>query len=166
MTSRSTIACAATRTTIEVHRAEHGFERVGQDRRLLGPTRRGLAAAEPDVRPEVDLRRHVGERQRVHDALAEVGELTFGRVIEPPVRDVGDRPTEHRIAEELQPLVAQIPGMLRAPRPMIERLIEQRPIGEPMTDAPLQCARGRSSPRRRDSGAGHGQPSLRLWPDR
>ena len=76
---------------------------------------------------EADLVGHVGQRQRVHDALAEVGELAFGRVLEPPVRDVGHGPTQHGVAEELQPLVALVAGMLGAPRSMVQRLIAAAP---------------------------------------
>ena len=103
-------------------------------------TGRRLAPSEPDVRSEIDLSRHVGQCQRIHDALAQIGQLSFGRVVEPAIRDVGDRPAEHRIAEELQPLVALVTRMLRAPGPVIERSVQQLPIGESMADALLQRA--------------------------
>ena len=56
--------------------------------------------------PEVDLTRHVGERHRVDDALAEVGERSLGEFGEPAEHEIGDHPPEDGVAEELEAFVA------------------------------------------------------------
>ena len=71
---------------------------------------------------------------RVDHALAQVGQLAFGDRI-PVVHDVGDRPAEHGVAEELEAFVADRAGRLGAPRPVGERPLEQAPVGEPVADA-------------------------------
>ena len=102
------------------------------------PTRpqdgRSFTAAKQDVRPEIEVLGDFGQRDRIDHALAQVGQLALGHVVA-VVHHVGDRPTEHGIAEELEPLVADGAGSLGTPRPMGERTTQQGFIGEVMADA-------------------------------
>ena len=119
---------------VEVHRAEHRLEGIGQDRRLVGAAGSSLTASEQDVRPEIEVLGDLGQRDRVDHALAQVGQLALGHVVA-VVHHVGDRPAEHGVAEELQPLVADRTGGLGTPRTMGERTTQQGLVGEPMADA-------------------------------
>src|SRR5262245_11591190 len=104
-----------------VDRAEHGLERVGQDRRLLAAAGLLLALAEQQVVAEVELVGHLGQRDGVDGRLAAVGQLALA---EPGVGVegmVGDDGPEHRVAEELEPFVGVVAGVLRTPRPVDER---------------------------------------------
>src|SRR5215217_2281931 len=49
------------RAAVDVHRPEHGLQRVRQDRRLLAPAGGVLTAPEQEERPELELLGHVGE---------------------------------------------------------------------------------------------------------
>ena len=102
-------------STIEVHRTEYGFECVGENRVLRRPIGSGLSSSELDAWPEPDVVGCVGERMRVHHALAEVGQPSLGNVSEPMEGDVCNRPAEHRVTEELQPLIAVGVAVLCAP---------------------------------------------------
>ena len=52
-----------------------------------------------------------------------------------PVDEVGDDPAEHRVAEELQPLVGGVARELRAPRAVRQGLAEQGRVLEPVAEA-------------------------------
>ena len=86
------------------------------------------------MRPEIEVLGDFGQRDRIDHALAQVGQLALGHVVA-VVHHVGDRPAEHGIAEELEPLVADRAGSLGTPRPMGERTTQQRFIGEVVADA-------------------------------
>ena len=73
--------------------------------------------------------RDLGQRRRVDDALAQIGELPLGQVGELAVGEVGDDPSEHRVAEELEPFVRRLAaGDLGAPRAVRHRPAQQRRI--------------------------------------
>ncbi len=110
---------------IEIHGAQHGLERVGQDRRFGRAAGGGLALAELDEGAEPDVVRRVGQCLTVHDALAQVGEATFRHIGEAVKSDVGDRPPEHGIAEKLEALVAVGITVFGTPRAMSECPIEE-----------------------------------------
>src|SRR3984885_11896747 len=59
---------------VDVRRADHRLERVGQDRRLVTAAGPLLAPAEPDERPEVELARgDLGERAHLDHRRPELG---------------------------------------------------------------------------------------------
>ncbi len=126
------------RTAIHVDRAEHGLQRVGQDRRLLPPAGGVLATPQQQELTEPEPLRHVGQGECVHDTLADTREITLGKLAEPAVGKVGNDPPEDRIAEELEPLVAQRAWVLGAPRPVGHGAFEQRRIGELVANAQRQ----------------------------
>ena len=59
--------------------------------------------------------------------------------------DVGGDPAEHGVAEELEPLVALVPGMLGAPRPVGHRLIDEAEVVEAQPEPLGQRRRRRRS---------------------
>src|SRR4029079_19045741 len=86
---------------IEVNRRDDRFERIGEDRLLPATTRRVLALAEEERRPEVELERQLREHPRVDDSGAHFRELSFGKpgdILEDVVRD---DETEDGVSEEL-----------------------------------------------------------------
>ena len=86
---------------------------------------------------------HRCEGRRVHHALAKVGELALGKVEVPTEGDVGDRPPEHGVAEELEALVALGFTRLGAPTAMGERAAQQGLVGEPIPETVLQVGQRR-----------------------
>src|SRR5215470_16667021 len=63
---------------VDVHRADHGFERVSQDRGLVAAAGDLLAAAEPDVGAQAELACHLGQRAHLDHRGAELGQLPLG----------------------------------------------------------------------------------------
>ena len=102
-----------------------GLHGVGQDRRLLPPAGQLLALAEQEVLADVELLGHLGQGHRVHDRLADLGEVALGEVRVGAVHVVGDDQAEHGVAEELEALVRRVAGVLRAPRAVHERRREE-----------------------------------------
>ena len=100
---------------VQVDRPEHRLERVGQDRCLRPPAGPRLALAEQQPVTELEAAGDGRERCRVDHALAQVGQLPLGHVGVAAVDEVGHRPAEHGISEELEPLVRLLAGRLRAP---------------------------------------------------
>ena len=123
------------RATVDVHRAEHRLEGVGQDRRLLPPTRPVLAAPEQEELAETEGLGHVGQREGVDHALAHAGQRALGQLTEPAVGEVGDDPPEDGVAQELQPLVADGARVLGAPRSVSHRSRQQVRVVELVPDA-------------------------------
>ncbi len=119
--------------TVEIDRTEHRLERVGQDRRLL-PTAGGvLTLAQQQPLAQADRLGHFGQRSGVHHALAKVGELALGKIAVTPIGDLGDDPSEHRIAEELEAFVRRLTSHLCAPRAVSKGSPQQRQISELVT---------------------------------
>ena len=112
----------------------HRLEGVGQDRRLHPPARGVLALAEQQAVAELDRQRHLGQRAGVHDRLAQVGELPLGQLLVAAVDEVGDDPAEHGVAQELEPLVGRVAGVLRAPRAVGQGLVQQCRLLELVAD--------------------------------
>src|SRR5690606_11094786 len=96
--------------------AEHRLEGVGEDRGLLPTARLLLPLAEQQVLAEAELVGHLGERHRVDDRLADVGELALAEVGVGVEGVVGDDQPEDGVAEELEALVRLVAGVLGAPR--------------------------------------------------
>jgi len=114
----------------EVHGADHGLEGVGEDRGLRPTPRRILASPEQDGLGNAELDRERGERGRAHDGGPDAGEVPLGQLGEGAVEVGGDDDAEDGVAEELEPLVRRLPRVLRAPRPVRERLAEQTAVVE------------------------------------
>ena len=88
--------------------------------------------------PEADVVRSIGQCVAVDHALAKVGQPTLRYVDEAMECDVGDRPSEHRITEELETLVAVRVAVLGTPRPVRQRTIEQFGLLEAVSDPVTQ----------------------------
>jgi len=90
---------------VDVHRADHRLEGVGQDRGLVPAAGDLLAPAEPDVVAQAELARHLGERAHLDHRGTELGQLSLGQVRVAAEQGVGHDQAENRVAEELEPLV-------------------------------------------------------------
>src|SRR4051812_27666641 len=121
-------------TAVEVDRGDHRFHRVGEDRSLGAPARGVLSLAELQARAQLDLTRKLGQHFGIDHRSTHLRELTLleaGVGVEHVIRHDN---AEHRVAEELEPLVGMVFGMLRAPRPMGQRLREQVRVDEGPTE--------------------------------
>ena len=70
----STSTVAASMPAGQVRGADDRLHGVGQDRRLLPPARELLALAEQEVLAHPEALGHLGQRDGVHDGLADLGE--------------------------------------------------------------------------------------------
>ena len=102
----------------------------------------------------------LGERTRVHHALAEVGHLTFAEIAESEEDQVGDDPAEHGVAEELEALVARLlRRRLGHPGTVAHRAPEQLPVAERVPEASLERVERLRNGRVRGRSRRHPAPS-------
>ncbi len=119
---------------LEVDRAEHRLEGVGQDAGLVAAAGDLFAPAQPHELAEparsgaADRAADVGQRAHVDDRGAQLGQLALGQVGVGQVERFGDDDAEHRVAEELQPLVVRQPAVLVGVGPVGQRALEQRRV--------------------------------------
>ena len=125
-------------TAVEIHGTEHGFERVGEDGILVTAPGRSLTTTEIDVVSEADRTSHIGECPLVDDRLAEIGERSLGAIRVSVVGEVGDHPTEYRVAEELEALIALGRLVLGHPGAVAQRATEQAEVIEAMPEGLLE----------------------------
>jgi hypothetical protein len=97
--------CGVVEAAAEVDRADHGLDRVGEDRGLVAAAGRLLALAELDVIAQADGAGHLGQGAGVDDGRPQLGQQPLGQRGLGEVEGLGDDHPEHRVAEELQPLV-------------------------------------------------------------
>src|ERR1700728_3657279 len=125
---------------VEVDGADHGLERVRQDRGL-GPTAGGLLTpAERQHRAHLEFVGDLGQHPGVDDGRAHLGQLPLGEVRVGAVAVLGHDQPEHGVAQELEPLVGRRAVLLAAPAAVAEGLHEERGIPEGMAQAPGQAA--------------------------
>src|SRR5579864_781316 len=90
---------------VEEHRAEHGLERVGQQRLQVSAATLRDALAEVEVAAQVELLGKLGQRVRVDHRRAGLRKLALGRSGMVLVQVLGADELQHRVAEVLEPLV-------------------------------------------------------------
>ena len=132
-------------TTVDVHSADDGLERVAEDGRLHPSPGRVLALAQQQTRTDVEGDRHLGQRRCVDDALAQVGQCTFGEVAETMKHQVSDNPAEDRVAKKLEPLVAVLIVGLGNPGTMAHCPPKQFGVTKCVTQALLKSRQGQGS---------------------
>ena len=108
---------------VQVDRAEQRFERVGQDRFAAEAAGFQLARAEPQLLAELDLGSDDGERLATDQARAEARQLALVGGAELAEHQHGDDAVEHRVAEELQPLVVGTAGATMGKRRFQQRRV-------------------------------------------
>src|SRR4051794_8502967 len=109
----------------EVDRTDHGLDRVGEDRRLVAATGRLLALAELDVLAEADGAGHLSQGAGVDDGRAQLGQQSLGERGLGDVEGLGDDHPEHRVPEELEPLVGGHATVLVGVGPVRQGKIQQ-----------------------------------------
>jgi hypothetical protein len=134
-------------SALEVHRAEYGLERVGEDRRLLPAAGRGFALAEEQRLTQLETGSDLRQGGGAHDRGSDLGQLTFGQLGELVVDEVGDDEAENGVAQEFETLVGLVAGVLGTPRAVRERAGEVGFVGERPAEAFVE--RGEPSDRRR-----------------
>ena len=110
---------------LDVDGADDRLEGVGQDRGLVAPARAFLAPAQPDVVAQMQPARHVGQRPHVDHRRTQLGQVPLGQIGILAEQRVGDDQPEHRVAEELQPLIGRQAAILIGERPVRERTLQQ-----------------------------------------
>ena len=124
---------------VEVDGGDHRLHRVGEDRRLV-------ASARTRPRPCPAAATARGRAPRATSASASafttdgahLGQLALGQLRVLLVDVVGDDEAEHGVAEELEPLVRLLDAVLRAVRPVRQRLVEEAVVDERPAERELQ----------------------------
>ena len=134
----------------EVDRADHRLDGVGEDRRLVRPPVISSPRPSWTCSPSPIVAGHVGQRAGVDDRGAQLGQLALGEVGVGPVERLGDDDAEHRVAEELQPLVGGQPAVLVGVRAVgqgaLEQLGVERRVPERLPQVVVVGRRTRRSP--------------------
>src|SRR5439155_487808 len=126
-------------TQVDVDGTENGFQRVGEDARLVAAAGLLLALAQQDDRPQVEVACHVRERRHVHDRRAELREITLGHARVHPVRQIGHDQAEHRITQELEPFVRDRQIVLERERSVGEGSLTQFGVVEGNAERAIEC---------------------------
>ena len=100
------------RPAVDVHGAEHGLEGVREDRRLLATAGRRPRPRRAAARAEPSSSATSARAAALTTPLRTTGQSTLGELGETPEGDVGHDPAEHRVAQELQALVARLTWVL------------------------------------------------------
>ncbi len=127
---------------VEIDRADHRFEGVGEDGRLVPAARALFAPAEPDEGAEFESATHVRQRTRVDHRGPQLGQLAFGQVGVGAVQRVGDHQAEHGVPEELQALVGGQTAVLVRVRTVGQRTHQKGGL-ERVAEPPFQERVGR-----------------------
>ena len=123
---------------IKVDRAEHGFQRVGQDGRAPLPAGAHFALAQAQRLGQPQTQRQAMKRVLLDEIGSHPGQVTFRQRAQAFVEQVGNGQVKHRIAQELQPLV-----VIGRETAMGERLDKQLRIGKLVLQPLLQCQQDR-----------------------
>src|SRR5262249_54700739 len=123
---------------IQVQRADDGLEAVREDRLLVAAGAPLLRATEPHQLAQAELARALSQAAPVHQRRARAREIAFGPARLALEQQRRDRQPEHRVAEELEALVAATAVLLVGIRRMGERRLRQLRIPEDVTDRLLE----------------------------
>ena len=93
-------------TAGHVNGADHRFHGVGQNGGLVRSPGVYLSLSQPDQFSQVKSTGHLGQSVGADHRCAQLGELPLGQVGEGPEDVLGHHDLQHRVAQELQPLVA------------------------------------------------------------
>ncbi len=137
--------------TVNVDRADNGFERVRDDRRLGAPAGTLFPPPETKMRTETKIHSQIGERFGAHHSGFRLGQMPLGTAGELMVEKIGDDQAKDRVAKELEPFVAGPVIVLGTPRTMRDRQLELVGITEPIPQSVLQRRQRRSGQRLKPS---------------
>ena len=90
---------------VEKDRTDDRLDRVGQDRRPLRAAISGLALGQSQHLGQSQAQRGAVQAVFAHQVRAHAGEVALVAVREALEQQAGDRQAQHRIAQELKPLV-------------------------------------------------------------
>src|SRR5439155_25104140 len=110
---------------VDVDRAQHRLQGVGQDAGLVPAPRLLLALAQEDGIAQSELASHLRQHGHVHHGRSQLGQLALRAVGEGPVDQVRHNQPEHRVTQELQPLVGDGQAVFEGERPMGERPVPE-----------------------------------------
>jgi hypothetical protein len=97
---------------VQVDRADDRLEGVREDGRLVPAPGALLALAQAHVGPELEPAGDAGQGPHVDHRGAQLGQLALGQVGILPEEGVRHDQAEHRVAQELQPLVGRQAAVL------------------------------------------------------
>jgi hypothetical protein len=132
---------------LQKNRADHGFHRVGEDRRLVATSSALFAAAEVDNRAQVELTSNVCEGSGVDDSGTQLRKLAFGEIWVGDEKVLGHDQTEHRVAKKFQTLIRRQPTLLVGVGAVGQRAIKQLRIdthpelGQQLSGGQANCSR-------------------------
>ena len=119
---------------VEEGRADHCFERVGQDGDALRAAAAGLAFGQAQDFRQAQRERHLVKAVLAHEVGTHTRQIAFVRAGEAIEQQARDREAQYRVAEEFEALV--VVGAVAA---VPQCTLEQRFVGKAVAEARLQC---------------------------
>ena len=129
-----TVRACRVEPAVDVRRADHRLERIGEDRGPAKAAALQFPLTEPEVVPEREIRCQLVKALFAHEARAQARKLALPQGLESRVQLGGDDAVEDAVAEELQALVVR--SAVAAVR---QRLLEQPGIPEAVAQRVLQA---------------------------
>ena len=118
---------------VEEGGADQRLEGVGQDRCAQGAAAARLALAEAQRLGQAELERGPVQAVLAHQMGADAGEVALVGAAEAVEEEARDDQAQHRVAEELEPLV-----VVGAEAAVGQRALQERRIAEAVADALLE----------------------------
>ena len=115
---------------VEIQRAAQRLEGVREDGLAAEAAGLELARAQQQQFAELHRLRDLGQRLLAHEARAQARQVAFARDREFAVQAFGQQQVEHRVAEELEPLVVGAFGAAMRERDDEQRAVARR-IAQP-----------------------------------
>ena len=122
-------------SAVQVHRPHERLEGVRQGGRALPAAVAFVAAAHHEVAAQVEAPRVDGEGLARDQPRAQLGQLAFARVAEPPEEVFAEQELQDGVAEVFEPLVVEVHLLRLVPEARVrERLGQQERVAELVTD--------------------------------
>lgn len=93
------------KVSVQVHRAQNGFDGVCQNRGAVLAAGLGLTFAQAQQLGQLELERNLVQRAFLDEVGTHARQITFGQLTQALEQKTGDGQTQHRVSQKLQTLV-------------------------------------------------------------
>ena len=92
------------KVSVQVHRAQNGFDGVRQNRGAVLAAGLGLTFAQAQQLGQLELERNLVQRAFLDEVGTHARQITFGQLTQALEQKTGDGQTQHRVSQKLQKL--------------------------------------------------------------